>query len=45
AWLLLPPAVRLAATREDAAASALFNRASFYPALVLAVLVIELLVR
>jgi 4-hydroxybenzoate polyprenyltransferase len=45
AWLLLPPAIRLAATLEDDAASALFNRASFYPALVLAVLVVHLIVR
>ncbi len=44
AWLLLPPALRLAATREDEAASALFNRASFYPALVLATLVVALIV-
>ena len=45
AWLVLPPALRLAASLDDPDASALFNRASFYPALVLAVLVIHLLVR
>ena len=45
AWLLLPPALRLATSLEDEAASSLFNRASFYPALVLAVLVVHLLVR
>lgn len=45
AWLVLPPALRLAASLEDPDASALFNRASFYPVLVLAVLVIHLLVR
>ncbi len=44
-WLLLPPAIRLAAGLDDADASALFNRASFYPALVLGVLVLHLLVR
>ena len=43
AWLILPPALTLAATLEDAQAAALFNRASVYPALVLAVLVVQLL--
>lgn len=33
--LLLPPALKLALTRETPAASALFNRASYYPALML----------
>ncbi len=45
AWLLLPPSLALAASLADEAAAALFNRASFYPALVLAVLVVHLLVR
>ncbi|WP_428565423.1 MAG: UbiA family prenyltransferase [Solidesulfovibrio sp. DCME] len=43
AWLLLPPSVALAASLADEAAAALFNRASFYPALVLAVLVVHLI--
>jgi len=34
-WLLLPPALKLAKTRQTPAASALFNRASYYPALML----------
>lgn len=45
AGLMLPPAVRLARGLADADAAALFNRASFYPAVVLAVLVVHLLVR
>ena len=45
AALLLPPALRLARGLEDAEAAALFNRASCYPALVLAVLVAHLLSR
>jgi 4-hydroxybenzoate polyprenyltransferase len=45
AFLMLPPALTLAASLDDAQAAALFNRASAYPALVLAVLVIQLLVR
>ena len=45
AGLLLPPALRLAGSLDDADAAALFNRASFYPALVLAVLVLHLLLR
>lgn len=45
AWLMLPPAVSLAATLDDAQAASLFNRASAYPALVLAVLVFHLLTR
>jgi 4-hydroxybenzoate polyprenyltransferase len=44
ALLLLPPAVRLAGCRDDADAMALFNRASFYPALVLAVLLAHMAV-
>ena len=42
---MLPPALRLARGLADADASALFNRASFYPVLVLAVLVVHLLTR
>jgi len=45
AGLMLPPALRLARGLADADASALFNRASFYPVLVLAVLVVHLLTR
>jgi 4-hydroxybenzoate polyprenyltransferase len=45
AWLMLPPALRLARSLDDREAAALFNRASAYPALVLAVLVVHLLVR
>jgi len=45
AWLMLPPALTLAATLQDAQAASLFNRASAYPALVLAVLVLHLLTR
>ncbi|EFL49882.1 UbiA prenyltransferase [Solidesulfovibrio fructosivorans JJ]] len=45
AWLVLPPALRLAKSLDDAEASALFNRASFYPALCLAVLLIHLILR
>lgn len=43
--LVLPPAWRLAGRMRDTDAAALFNRASWYPALVLAVLVAVLLVR
>lgn len=43
--LVLPPAVRLARGLADADASELFNRASFYPALMLGVLVAFLIVR
>ena len=45
AWLMLPPALTLAATLKDVQAASLFNRASAYPALVLAVLVLHLLTR
>lgn len=45
AWLLLPPVLTLATTLKDDQAAALFNRASAYPALVLAVLVVHLLSR
>ena len=45
AWLMLPPAVRLAKSLDDAQAAALFNRASTYPALVLVVLIVHLLIR
>jgi 4-hydroxybenzoate polyprenyltransferase len=45
AGLMLPSAFRLARGLADADASALFNRASFYPVLVLAVLVVHLLTR
>jgi len=45
AWLMLPPVLTLARTLEDAQAASLFNRASAYPALVLAVLVVHLIVR
>jgi len=45
ALLVLPPAVRLTRGLADADAAALFNRASFYPALVLVALVAFLIVR
>ena len=45
AALVLPPALRLAAGLDAVDAAALFNRASFYPALVLGVLVMYLLLR
>jgi len=45
AILLLPSAVRLARTLDAAEAATLFNRASCYPALVLAILVVHLCVR
>ncbi|MHC1791921.1 UbiA family prenyltransferase [Solidesulfovibrio sp.] len=45
AGLMLPPALRLARSLDDREAAALFNRASAYPALVLAVLVVQLLLR
>lgn len=44
-WLMLPSALRLTRSLDDAEAAALFNRASFYPVLVLAVLVAHLLLR
>lgn len=44
AWLLLPAAVRLAGRMEDQEASALFNRASFYPLLALAVVLVHMIV-
>jgi 4-hydroxybenzoate polyprenyltransferase len=45
AWLLLPAAVRLACSLDDADASTLFNRASFYPLLILTVLLAHMLIR
>ncbi len=45
AALVLPPAVRLARGLADIDAAALFNRASLYPAAVLAVLVAQMLSR
>ncbi|EHJ47426.1 UbiA prenyltransferase [Solidesulfovibrio carbinoliphilus subsp. oakridgensis] len=45
AILVLPPAAKLVRSQSDADAAALFNRASCYPALVLVVLVVHLLVR
>ena len=45
AALLLPPALRLVRTLEDAQAASLFNRASCYPALVLGILMLHLFFR
>lgn len=45
AFLVLPPALKLVKSQSDADAAALFNRASCYPALVLVVLVVHLIVR
>ena len=45
ALLVVPPALRLARSLADADAAGLFNRASFYPALVLVVIVIQMLFR